>query len=161
MKKYRGLRRRYKLIQRRLDDLVLYLEDDSWYNFYHIHLDWKGITDYSAKNRRSHIKWYLHFLDKIEILTKDKNKPFQTWIILDSGFGSADAIYFHTENPHGEFPIKFNDFEWDTQENELLKGLIDLDKYDLGRCLYKDGYYSYCIQKKGLGISLRRFEDGR
>ncbi|MDU7476853.1 MAG: hypothetical protein E7L01_26445 [Paenibacillus macerans] len=161
MKKYRGLRRRYKLIGRKLDDFVLYLDDDSWYSFFHIHLDWKGITDYSAKNRRSHIKWYLHFLDKIEILTKDKSKLFQTWIILDSGFGSADAIYFHTENPHSEFPIKFNDFEWDAQENELLKGLIDWDKYDLGRCYYKNEYYSYCIQKKGLGISLIRYEDGR
>ena len=113
MKKYRGLRRRYKLIGRKLDDFVLYLDDDSWYSFFHIHLDWKGITDYSAKNRRSHIKWYLHFLDKIEILTKDKSKLFQTWIILDSG------------------------------------------------CYYKNEYYSYCIQKKGLGISLIRYEDGR
>ncbi|GGH27607.1 hypothetical protein [Paenibacillus segetis] len=86
--------------------------------------------------RRSHIKWYIRFLDKIEILTKDTSRPFQTWIILDSGFGSADAIYFHTENPHSEFPIKFDDFNWSTQENELLKGLIDLNKYDLGRCLY-------------------------
>lgn len=156
MKKFRGLRRRYKKIQSRLDNLVVNLNEESWYNFYHIHLDWKGITDYSTKNRRSHIKWYLAFLDKIEDLTRGQNKPFQTWIILDSGLASADAIYFHTENPHGEFPIKFDDYEWDIQANELLKDIIDLDKYNLGRCLYKDEFYTYCIQKKGLGISLTK-----
>jgi hypothetical protein len=160
LKKFRGLRRRCRQIQRNLDDFGLYLDDDSWYNIYHLHLDWKGITDYSVRNRRSYIKWYLLFLDKIEALTEGDSKPFQAWILLDSGFGSADAVYFHTENPHSQFPLKFDDFEWDIQPNDLLRGLIDLDKYDLGRCQYNGRFYSYCLQKKGLGISLRRFEDG-
>jgi hypothetical protein len=160
MKKIRGLRRRYRKINKRISEFKLHLGNEEWYNGYHVHLDWKGLTNYSVRNRRSHIIKYLDFLDKIEDLSKESNRAFQAWILLDPEFGSGDAIYFHTENPDGLFPLRFDHIEWDAEPNELLKDLIDLRKYDLGRCNYNDSMYSFCIQKKGLGISLRGFEEG-
>lgn len=159
MKKFRGLRRRYRRIDKKLNEINLTLDEESWYNGYHIHLDRKGLTDDSIKNRRNHIKKYLQFLDKIELLTKDSKRLFQTWILVDSGFGSSDAIYFHTENPYNNFPIKFEQFDWNVEPIEFLIGLIDLQVYVLGRMYDHTGQFTYCIQKRGLGISLALLEE--
>lgn len=46
------------------------------------------------------------------------------------------------------------------EDIEFLIGLIDLQVYVLGRMYDHTGQFTYCIQKRGLGISLALLEEG-
>ena len=154
MKKFRGIRRHYRKIGKLISDQVFHFDDESWYNHWHLHLDWKGVTDESVKHRRSHIKYYLKIFERIENQSRGKGIDFQTWICIDPGFGSVDAIYIQTNNPHSEYPIQISEIEWDIEIPELLKGLINKEEYVIGSTKHKKSFYYY-IFKIGLGKPLR------
>ncbi len=82
-KKTRDLKKQYRYIERQLKEFELDLSDNSWYNLWHTHLDWNGITNVSLKHRKNHILYYIRILDKIEKLTSDNKRDFQTWILID------------------------------------------------------------------------------
>lgn len=154
MKKIRGIRRHYRKIEKLISDLDFHFNEESWYNHWHIHLDWKGITDESIKHRRSHIKKYLEILQKIADQTRGSSVDFQCWISIDPGLGECDAIYIQTNNPHSEFPIKATNIEWNIDVPELMKGIVNINEYEIGRSKYENSYYYY-IQKTGIGIPLK------
>jgi len=152
-KKTRDLKRHYRYIERELKEFELDLSDSSWYNLWHIHLDWDGITNVSHTHRRNHILYYIRILEKIEKLTSKNKRDFQTWILLDGYRGYNDAIYFHSSNPHTEFPIKFNEVDWNVDTPLIIKNLIDLSEFNIGKFKVEEqNSYSYIIQKKGLGF---------
>jgi hypothetical protein len=153
MKKFRGVRRHYRKIEKQIFNQELHFDDESWYNHWHIHLDWKGITDNSVKHRRSHIKKYLKILERIDHQSGGTGIDFQSWICIDPGLGSCDAIYVQTKNPHSEYPIQISDIEWDIEMPELLKGLIN-NEYVIGRTKYKSFFYYY-VYKTGIGRPLK------
>jgi len=39
---------------------------------------------------------------------------------------------------------------------ELLKGVVNLDDFEVGRYLHADGKYSYCIRMITVGMSLKK-----
>lgn len=154
MKKFRGIRRHYLKIDKLISNQKFHFDDESWYNHWHIHLDWKGITDESVKHRRSHIKKYLKILEHIDHQSRGYGIIFQSWIYIDPGFGSCDAIYMQTKNPYSEYPTKILDIEWDIEIPELLKGLIITEEYVIGRTKYNNSFYYY-LYKIGVGRPLK------
>jgi hypothetical protein len=154
MKKFRGIRRHYRKIEKLIANHEFHFDDSLWYNHWHIHLDWKGITDESVKHRRSHIKNYLKILQRVLDQSIGSGVEFQCWICIDPGLGQCDAIYIQTKNPHSEFPIRIKDIEWDIEVPELLKGLINPEDYIIGRSMYENSYY-YFFYKIGTGIPLK------
>lgn len=154
-KKTRDLKKHYRRVERVFRDFKFELSEDSWYNLWHIHLDWDGITNVSDKHRRTHIQYYLKIMEKIEILTKEILIDFQTWIYLDKNEGYCDAIYFNTNNPHRDFPFRIDNIELITEIPKILDGLLDLSEYNIRKVKNKDEkVYAYTIQKKGLGLGL-------
>ncbi|KGK84818.1 hypothetical protein [Clostridium sp. HMP27] len=151
-KRTRDLKKHYRSIERQLRNFNIDLCEKSWYQMWHNHLDWEGITTTSNKHRRIHVLYYLKFLDKIEMQAKENKRNFQTWIYLSGDDGIYDAIYFHTRNPYSEFPIRFENIDWDVEIPPILKDLIDLSRFKIGKLSGEEDEHSYIIQKIGLGL---------
>lgn len=154
MKKFRGIRRHYRKIEKLIAEQNFRFDEEIWYNRWYIHLDWSGITDESVKHRRSHIKKYLEILERIDHQSSGTGVDFQSWICIDPGLGTCDAIYLQTENPYSEYPVQISEIEWDIAIPELLKGLIHREEYVIGRTKYKHLFYYY-VYKIGVGRPLK------
>lgn len=101
--------------------------------------------------------YYLKILEKIEVETKDSKRDFQAWIYLDKNDGTNDAIYFHTDNPKGDFPYWLDNIKWNVEVPAMLRELLDLSKFNVGEIKdEKDNVRSYIIQKKVLGLEIGR-----
>lgn len=152
-KKTRDLKKHYRNIERNIRQFDIDLSEESRYDMWHTHLDWYGITDVSQKHKKIHILYYIKLLEKIEKLTIESKRKFQTWLFIGGNKGWYDAIYFHTENPQSDFPYKLEIINWDAEIPYILTELLDLSKFSVGRIKDKDGCI-YIIQKKGLGIEI-------
>lgn len=154
LKKFRGKRRYFKKLWSLVESHRLDVEDDSWYDFWHRHLDFSGLGNNSLKIRREHIKAHIFLYSKILQQFESLNKPYQTWVCIHEEDSGADAVYVHTLNPNAaDFPVKFNFIKWNCKPPITFNDLIDLTQYNVG-------YYEseieriYYIQSKHLLISL-------
>jgi len=154
MKKLRGKRRYFKNLWSLVENYQLHVENDSWYDLWHRHLDFRGLGNCSLKVRREHIKahivLYSNFLRQLESF----NKPYQSWICIHEEDSGADAVYVHTPNPNiNDFPIKFDFIKWDCKVPDSFSDLIDFNKYKVG--YYESEYEQiYYIQSKDIQIPL-------
>ncbi|WP_139355774.1 hypothetical protein [Clostridium felsineum] len=156
-KKTRNLKKHYRGIKRELREFNIDMSKESWYGMWHIHLDWDGITSTSDKHRKLHILYYLKIFDRIDNQTNGSNREFQTWIYLDKHDGVDDALYFHTENPECDFPYRLENIEWNVEIPSILKDLLYLSNFNIGRLkAKKENEHSYIIQKKGLGLRINK-----
>ena len=156
-KKTRDLKKHYREVERNIRNFNVDLSEESWYSMWHIHLDWDGITSESEKHRKIHILYYLKILEKVDIQTKGTKRKFQAWIYLDGCDGSDDAIYFHTDNPNGNFPYWLNNIELNIEMPQILIGLLDLSKFNISMIkLEKENVHSYIITKKDLGLEINK-----
>lgn len=109
MKKFRGKRRYFKNLHSLVENHQLHVDDDSWYDFWHRHLDFEGLGNNSLKVRRAHIKAHLLLYSKMISQLEQVGKPFQTWVCIHEEDSGADAVYVHTSNPNAKnFPVHFN-----------------------------------------------------
>lgn len=92
-------------------------------------------------------------MERIDHQSRGTGIDFQSWISIDPGLGSCDAIYIQTKNPHSEYPIQISNIEWDINVPELLKGLINTE-YVIGRTKHKSSFYYY-VYKTGTGRPLK------
>jgi hypothetical protein len=152
-KKTRDLKKYYRGLEAELADFDIDMSDESWYNMWHTHLDWTGMTTFSNNHRVRHIQYYVMMINKIEQLTKNSITEFQAWIYIDNNDGGMDAIYFHTNNPHSKFPFRLEGIELNFKIPHYITSSIDLKKFNIGRYRIENGY-SYFIEKKELGVSV-------
>ncbi|MPM13549.1 hypothetical protein SDC9_59906 [bioreactor metagenome] len=156
-KKTRDLKKHYRGVEYQVKNFEVDLSEDSWCRMWHEHLDWYGVTLVSYKHRKIHIMYYLKIIEKIELETKGSKRDFQTWIYLDKNDGTNDAIYFHTDNPEGNFPFVLDNVQWNIEVPTMLMELLDLSKFNVGIIRDEKGnVLSYIIQKKGLGLEIGR-----
>lgn len=156
-KKTRDFKKHYRSVEGQVRDFDIDLSEDSWYRMWHTHLDWSGVTSVSYKHRKIHVMYYLKILDKIEFETKEVERDFQAWIYLDRYDGSNDAIYFHTDNPEGDFPLTLETIEWNAEIPTILLKSLDLSGFNVGAIKNeKQDVQAYIIQKKGLGLDISK-----
>lgn len=150
MKKFRGMRRYFKKLWSLVNGYQLHVEDDSWYDFWHRHLDFGGLGNASLKVRREHIKAHISLYSKFLIQLESLNKPYQTWVCIHEEDSGADAVYVHTPNPNADdFPINFNFIKWNCKLPRTFSDLIDITQYNVG--YYESEFESvYYIQSKNL-----------
>jgi hypothetical protein len=156
----RDLKKHYRDVKRKVREFEINLSDDSWYNVAHWHLDMPGFSDINTKHRKNHFMYYKKLLDTIEIQTRGSSRNFQTYIFIDGEWGGYDAIFFHTKNPHSDFPMVFENIQFDIVIpafiNEIFDdtmyrvGKIDVDYIDEDTNEHKSKT-DYIIQKNGLG----------
>ena len=154
MKKFRGKKRYFRNIWRRVNSFRLELDSDSWFDFYHIHLDWEGVGNESVKIRREHIKAYFALYKKVLDELKMFDKPYQCWLFLDDDDAGQDAVFVHSPNPNKDnFPLKIEKLNWESNIPTTFSDLINQKQFEVGQLNigYGDGFY---IQSKGQEIKL-------
>lgn len=154
MKKFRGKRGYFRRLWSLVEGYQLHVEDDSWYDFWHRHLDFWGIGNNRLKVRREHIKAHIVLYSKFLEQLKSLNKPYQTWVCIHEEDSGADAVYVHTPNPNAkDFPANFEFINWSCELPRTFSDLIDMTQYNVG---YYESEFGrvYYIQAKHLEIPI-------
>ncbi|MCY7565756.1 hypothetical protein P9186_19680 [Bacillus safensis] len=132
----------------------LKLDRDSWFYFWHTHLDFFGVGENSLKIRREHIKAHIVLYHRLLKQLESFEKPYQTWICIHEHDPGLDAVYVHTPNPYDSyFPHKVEELEWNCKLPHTFKDLIDLHQFDVSYDQSECGEVYY-IQSKEQGIRL-------
>ena len=112
-KHFRGKKRYFERILRKATAYSILVDEDSWWNFWHYHADWKGLGNLGWKYRFEHLRALIIVFCKIYDLRKQISLPFQCWIRLDGEDAGCDATFLHSPNPyHTDFPYLPKNIEW-------------------------------------------------
>lgn len=160
IRKHRGLKRYYRNLQTKNDDLsgLNFTDPDkAWFDLWHIHFDNWGFGNQSFKRRKPHLdKLFRHF-DLLAEKAKSLKTDYQIWIMLLDFDSNYDALYLHTPNPNrSEFPYKIPELSLKSNfKNKEVENYINgLSEY---RVYYAEGREgdSYCVLfKENIGIPL-------
>ncbi|MFS0838918.1 hypothetical protein [Paenibacillus sp. 1P03SA] len=154
MKKFRGKRRYFRQLWEQVNAFYLQPDNESWFDFWHFHLDFYGFGEHSVKLRREHIKAHIALYKNLLKRLEQIEKPSQSWICLHEEDAGLDAVYIHTSNPnHDNFPHKFDAVDWNCKIPAAFNDLIDPDLFHVGYKKSDDGGI-YFIQSKEQNIKL-------
>ena len=94
---------------------------NSWFDFWHTHIDWNSDGNKSWNLRKEFLDKLLTEFENVKSELKKYPSEYQTWIMIDENDSGEDGIYIHTKNPNSEnFPLKVQ-----TEKNiKCLKTLI-------------------------------------
>lgn len=105
--KLRGLKRLKKKTENEVAVATLCLDDSNWLNYWHHHLDWKGLGEYSRK-------WLLFFAGQFHVLHYRYYKQLfsagydaQIWLQFDLEDFGQSGVFVHSKNPHTKYPHVF------------------------------------------------------
>jgi hypothetical protein len=153
MKKFRGKKRYFRNLRRTVEN-DLKIDYESWFDFWHIHLDFMMKGNDSLKFRREHIKAHISLYNKVLKKLEGAGKPYQSWVCIYERDTGADALYIHTPNPNNHsFPHKIQNVKWNCDIPSSFKDLINLNKYNVGFYQLEDEK-EYFIQSKLQGVHL-------
>jgi len=154
MKKFRGKKRYFRNLRKKVDTFKLELDEESWYDFYHRHLDFYGRGNDSEKVRIEHIKAHIALYKSMLYQLNNFRKPYQCWVSIDLEDAGYDAVFIHSPNPNSEnFPFQYDNIDWKNKIPEKLKRLIDTNEFKFGH--YKsDNHENYIIQAVNLEFSV-------
>jgi hypothetical protein len=121
---------------------------NSWFDFWHTHIDWNGEGNKSFEIRHKYLLELLSEFEKIKSELKKYPNDFQTWIVIDETDSSEDAIYIHTKNPNEEnFPLKMENKKWECENKNLSKFMIKTG-LKIVEVKYFDGKGFYLFDEK-------------
>jgi len=164
MKKRRGLKRYYRKLRRQdvSEDWIEALSDEeAWFNLEHF--DWSEYGNISWREHKEHLDVLFRNFSIMENRLKEVGRPVQMFAVVHTDNSEEDALYFHTPNPHRDYPIdciKYGCAIGIDCNNEPMAGYL--------RCLESQGYTvltspkasndywlgSYIVFKSGVGESL-------
>lgn len=122
-KKFRGSKRYYARLAREAAEFSVDFSPGHWYDLWHWHADIDGYGNRSRKDRVRHLNALARGFCNIASQAKDHpDRQFQAFIVVSSGGGGQDGLFFHTPSPNGEFPIQ--SYLW-TGDDPGMKGLFD------------------------------------
>lgn len=110
MKKFRGKRRYFRQLQaeQHLSAHALDFSSDSWFDFWHVHLDFDGRGNGHLKIRKAHVQALFQLMDELDAALKEWGQPYQLWIELSRLDAGLDAVYIHTRNLNDDnFPFTY------------------------------------------------------
>ena len=108
MKKIRGKRRYFRNLQKKQQPSAhpLDFSSDSWFDFWHVHLDFDGFGNGHLKMRKAHVQALFHLMDELNAALQTWGQPYQLWIELSRLDAGLDAVFIHTNNPNDDnFPF--------------------------------------------------------
>ena len=154
MKKFRGKRRYYRNLLAKVPNYKLNLEDDHWYDMWHMHVDWHGIGNESEKARQAHLRALFMLFHNFQKQLESISRPHQTWVFVHKYDAGQNAVYLHTPNENSDnFPMKFEEVVWDNEVPEFLEEFVDLKQYEFGHFSFDEGLV-YVIYSKQCGIPI-------
>jgi hypothetical protein len=126
----------------------------SWFDFWHTHVDWDGEGNKDWRTREKYLKELLKVFQDLKLKLNDYPKDFQLWIMLDENDSEEDCVYIHTKNPNADnFPLKIKADRINSIKDKNLKKFVDSLDFEKVRFETSDGYIYYLFDKE-TGISL-------
>lgn len=115
-------KRHFRKVMRKANEFIVDTSPDDWYHHWHYHVDWGGHGNrgwrYRSKYTQALCIVYRKFADNLNNI----QKPCQLFIFLDGSDAGQDAVYFHTPNPHSDFPMVVSSTRWGIPEVEQVIG---------------------------------------
>lgn len=134
MKKFRGKRRYFRNLQKeqQLSAHPLDFSPDSWFDFWHVHLDFDGRGNGHLKMRKAHVQALFHLMDELNAALQTWGQPYQIWIELSRQDAGRDAIFVHSKNPNDDnFPCSVPSLEESVGPLPNYLQSIDLKYYQI------------------------------
>ncbi|ACB60798.1 hypothetical protein Exig_1326 [Exiguobacterium sibiricum 255-15] len=135
MKKFRGKRRYFRNLQKeqQLSAYPLDFSPDSWFNFWHVHLDFDGRGNGHLKMRKAHVQALFHLMDELNAALQTWGQPYQLWIELSRLDAGLDAVFIHTNNPNDDnFPFTYPTLTEPTERlPDYLQTVEGLEQYQI------------------------------
>jgi hypothetical protein len=127
---------------------------NSWFDFWHTHIDWDGEGNKSWNVRKEFLEKLLTEFGNVKSELKKYPNEYQTWILIDENDSGQDAIYIHTKNPNSEnFPLKVQ-MEKNIQcLNQNLWDFMKKTDLEILEFAHENGNYFF-LTDKNFGISL-------
>lgn len=140
----------FSTAQDKVQHFQLDVNEQDWYDLWHLHLDMQGEGNVSEEKHREFIAAHLELFRRLQAQVGSFSKPWQSWIAIDPNDSAQDAVYFHTPNPnHDNFPYMFETVTWNIVPPDLLAGLIDTKDHVVGQSDY-NGFRMYWIKKQNV-----------
>jgi hypothetical protein len=135
----RRMERYWREMDRSAHRSLASLDFESWFDFWHTHLDWRGRGSRCRENREAEIHLGYKVFEAAHTLSMGATKQIQVWLTVCHN-SLDDAVYLHSENPNGTaFPYEFDGVEWDSVEQPVLNEIIDKAVYKIGKIQYDSG----------------------
>jgi len=97
---------------------------NSWCNLAHVHLDWKGYGNFSERARGLFLAEYARRFAVFADAFSRQREDFQLWIFVFPYASGSDGIYYHSPNPHSEFPLKLDSLTWSSPALHMFSLLL-------------------------------------
>ena len=131
-KKFRDATRYYRKLARRVEEFSI---DDDWYDFHHMHLDYKGHGDRSWKERQRHLIALFALLRRLVEKGQSRPAPIQFWVQIYPLGSWEDSIWMNTAHPGpNPFPYRFESVQWNQPIPERLDEFFADRLLQFGRC---------------------------
>ena len=128
--------------------------ENSWFDFWHTHIDWDGEGNKNWNLRKVFLNKLLTEFQNVKSELKKYPNEYQTWILIDENNSEEDGIYMHTKNPNSEnFPLKVKVEKKIKCSNQELSDFMKKTKLDIVGFEHEDGNYFY-LSDKNYGINL-------
>jgi len=133
MKKFRGKKRYFSNLKKEqmLESYDFDFSDDSWFNFWHTHLDFIGRGNEKLKYRKPHIKASFNLMKNLDERLKKWGNPYQIWIEISKEDSSSDAVFVHSNNPsENNFPFQYDNLiPYEGVLPKFLENSFDVEKF--------------------------------
>ena len=129
--------------------------ENSWFDFWHTHLDWRGKGNKSFTVRLKYLKELLNEFENLNKQLIDYPNSFQIWIVIDETDSGEDAVYIHTKNPNSDnFPLKIKAKKsWVCENIDLSRFMIETGM-EIVEVKYYNGKGFYLFDNK-IGESIK------
>lgn len=136
MKKFRGKQRYFRNLEKEthIKNYDLDFDENSWFDFWHTHLDYYRYGNYSIKIRKQHLKGLFNLFHELKGVLKKIGKTYQMWIEISSNDASMDTLFIHSPNPNEDnFPYKklTNLVDVRSEIPSYLTEIIDVENYKI------------------------------
>lgn len=129
-------------------------EENSWFDFWHTHIDWNGDGNKNWILREKFLEKLLTEFENVKSELKKFPNEYQTWILIDENDSGEDGIYIHTKNPNSEnFPLKIKMENNIKCENQNLSDFMNKTGLKIFGFEHEDGNYFY-LTDENYGLSL-------
>jgi hypothetical protein len=134
VKKLRGGRRYYERLRKRAREFSIDLRSDQWFDLWHEHFDWHGVSRRGGRHRAEHLRAAFVAFKRVVNQCIASDRPVQVFVsIAPASEAYQDALYVHTPNPNGTpFPHVFEGIWCGVVPPALVRDFVQSEPWDTG-----------------------------
>jgi hypothetical protein len=120
----------------------------SFFDFWHIHVDFRGDGNKDWTTRKKFMDEQLKAFEYLKTRLADYPRPFQLWVGVDEDDSSQDGVYIHTPNPNSDyFPHVVDNDETVIFKSSELRAYIEGTGLTVVKSKNMDSNYYFLFDK--------------